>query len=68
MADRWERPLPCQDAHGRDRELTVFVSAENLVGLRTPPGESALISPEVVKQVQSALMAAVIETTHRVAE
>jgi hypothetical protein len=46
----------------------VFLSDDNLVGLRVPPGESALIPLEVVNRLQQQLTGAVIEATHRGAE
>jgi hypothetical protein len=38
-ADPWE--LPCRDAVGRLRVLTVSVTGDGTVALRFPPGESA---------------------------
>lgn len=65
MADRWERKLPCQDGFGRSRNLTIFVSDDNQVGIFTPPGEAAKVPPNRVQELQQALVAAAIEATHR---
>lgn len=43
-ASRWERSQPCQDMQHRDRCLHTFVDVDSLlIGLRTPPGDVALI-------------------------
>lgn len=65
MADRWEQKLPCQDGFSRPRNLTIFVSDDNQVGIFTPPGEAAKVPPSRVQELQQALMAAAIEATHR---
>jgi hypothetical protein len=68
MADRWEQKLPCQDAHGRPRDLTIFVSADHKVGIFTPPGDTAKLSPGQVTELQQALAAAMVKATRRGAE
>jgi hypothetical protein len=65
MADRWEQKLPCQDAHGRPRDLLIFVSEDRQVGIFTPPGDTAKLQPGQVAELQQALVAAVIKATHR---
>lgn len=73
MADqRWERTMPCKDGLGRDRELRVFLSEDKdggvVIGLHTPPGESALLPPRGLSQLHDLLAAARLEATHRGAE
>lgn len=68
MAEQWERTMPCEDAHGRARDLRVFLGEDNLVGLQTPPGDVALISPAAVSRLNDLVAAAALEAVHRGAE
>lgn len=68
MADQWERTLSCQDAHGRPRDLRVYIGDDNSIGLQTPPGDAAQLKPDGVEQLNRLLAAAVVEATHRGAE
>lgn len=65
MADRWERTLPCQDAHGRRRDVLIFLDEENQVGIFTPPGDTAKLPTGHVRNLQALLSAAVAEATKR---
>lgn len=36
----WSTTVPCQDAHGRPREATVYVRHDGSLGVLAPPGEA----------------------------
>lgn len=68
MAERWERTMPCQDVHGRERDLRVFLGEDHSVGLQTPPGDVALITPSAVQHLNELVAAASLEAVRRGAE
>lgn len=65
MTDGWERIIPCQDAHHRDRQLRVYIAEDLSIGLHTPPGDVAQLKPAVISDLSDALAAAALEVAHR---
>lgn len=69
MAEQWERTMPCKDAIGRDRDIRVFISHDLdggiTIGLNTPPGEVARLTPTGITALSQLLHAATVEATHR---
>jgi len=63
MSVRKDRPISCQDAVGRRRDLIIRTDGESVV-LVTPPGETAVLTMPEVDQLRTALLDAIAEAWH----
>ncbi len=68
MAEDWRSEQSCKDGSGRDRVTTVFITADNRVGVHNPPGEVATYSTSEAQAFQQKLWNAVLEAKRRGAE
>lgn len=41
MGHRWEQRIPCTDSMGRKRDIIVYLTDDNDIGITVPPGETA---------------------------
>lgn len=63
--ERWQRTVPCRDHVGRPRELLVFLTEDDDVGLFAPAGEVAVVHPLDVDTVTRVMREAQREAIHR---
>lgn len=58
----WIRTVPCIDAAGRHREMSIYLDAEGNIGISVPPGETArLPSADTARILQDVFAAAIVE-------
>jgi hypothetical protein len=68
MTDDWRDEQPCRDGAGRRRVTTVFLTADNRIGVHNPPGEVATYSASEAQAFQQRIWNAVLEAKRRGAE
>ena len=49
----WE--IQCVDIFGRPRSIRIGITAVGYVAIKVPAGEAAIVSPDQIDQVRSAL-------------
>lgn len=65
MVDRWSRHIECGDHADRQRDLEVFISDINKIGISAPTPGMAQVEPAVIQQLVTALVDAREEALRR---